>query len=80
MGAPARGQAAGVTHDGHTLDTLAHALRGMPRDAPILVELPDGRLVPVRLVRIIAVGPGATQQTTAGTGRTGIVLQLNPPA
>ena len=44
MGAPARGQAAGVTHDGHTLDTLAHALRGMPRDAPILVELPDGRL------------------------------------
>ena len=30
----------------HTLSSLAIALRGMPRQAAILVKLPDGRLLP----------------------------------
>jgi hypothetical protein len=35
----------------HTLDSLARALRGMPRDAPILVRMPDGSLRQVRNMR-----------------------------
>jgi hypothetical protein len=33
-----------------TLDQLANALRHMPRNAPMLVETPDG-LRPIRMVR-----------------------------
>ena len=31
-----------------TLDKLAHAMRGMPRDARIMIQLPDGTLVELR--------------------------------
>jgi hypothetical protein len=34
----------------HTLDTLAAASRGMPREAPILVETPEG----VRRVSLVS--------------------------
>lgn len=34
-----------------TLDALANSLRGMPRDAPILIRMPDGSLRPVIGVR-----------------------------
>jgi hypothetical protein len=33
--------------DHHTIATLAEALRGTPRSARILVEMPDGKLLPV---------------------------------
>jgi len=36
---------------GFTLDQMAAALRGMPRDAPILLQLPDGRLGEIEGVR-----------------------------
>jgi hypothetical protein len=34
-----------------TLDKLAHALRGMPRDARMLIQLPDGTLAEIDHVR-----------------------------
>jgi hypothetical protein len=36
---------------GFRLDKLAPALRGMPRGAPILIELPDGRLAEIASIR-----------------------------
>ena len=34
-----------------TLDDLAHALRGIPRDAVMMIEGPDGTIRPVRMTR-----------------------------
>ena len=34
-----------------TLDKLAQALRGMPRDARMLIQLPDGRLADIDHIR-----------------------------
>jgi hypothetical protein len=36
-----------------SLDSLAQALRGMPRDAPMLVKLPDGTLADIGMVEPI---------------------------
>ena len=37
----------GAHESGFTLAKLAEALRGMPRDARMLIRLPDGRLVEI---------------------------------
>ena len=34
-----------------TLDDLAQALRGIPRDAVMMIEAPDGAIRPVRMTR-----------------------------
>jgi hypothetical protein len=62
---------------GFTLDQLAQALRGMPRNAPVLLELPDGRLVEIASVRPqhVLVREGAIEGSTSAHGATyGIVL------
>jgi hypothetical protein len=61
-----------------TLDTLAQALRGMPRDARMLIQLPDGALAEIDHVRPGHVGMRddgtlETRQSTQGA-HYGIVL------
>ena len=56
-----------------TLDSLANALRGIPRSAPVYVRTAD-RLKRVEFVRLIRVA-GDGQQTASGAGETGIVLK-----
>ena len=59
------------------LDGLARALRGMPRDAPMLVRLPDGSLRGIAVVRpVLLGGDGAERPTAAGQGRYAITLEL----
>ncbi len=58
----------------HTLDSLAIALRGMPRDASILIETPDG-LRPLVLVSATHVAEAdGSLQAVSGGGRYAIVL------
>src|SRR4051794_37292538 len=44
-------ECADMQDSGFTLDQLAVALRGMPRGAPVLIELPDGRFVEIASVK-----------------------------
>ncbi len=55
----------------HTIDTLAHALRGWPRDSPILVRLPDGTLGRVSMVEVSRVDADARE---AARGKQAVVL------
>ncbi len=51
-----------------TLAALAHALRGMPGTATIMVRTPDGELRPVRLVT--ATGTGGNSRERVQPPRT----------
>src|SRR4051812_39007144 len=54
-----------------TLDKLAQAMRGMPREAPVLIELPDGRLAQIALVRPGPVGTRDGRLLEASTSMQG---------
>jgi hypothetical protein len=51
----------------HTLDSLARALRGMPRDAPILVRMPDGSLRRILNVRPLYITAAGTENPAGAT-------------
>ena len=59
-----------------TLDKLAHAKRGMPRDARIMIQLPGGKLVELALVRPMYTRADSNDETVpaAPGGRYTIVL------
>jgi hypothetical protein len=58
-----------------TLDKLARAMRGMPRDARIMIRLPGGKLVELDLVTATHTRTDSTDETVAGDGgRYTIVL------
>jgi hypothetical protein len=59
--------------DDHTVKSLVVALRGMPPDAPILVEV-DGALRPVSLVRPAWVKGGAEDSAAALGAQYAVVL------
>jgi hypothetical protein len=65
-----------------TLDGLARALRSMPRDAPMLVRLPDGSLRGIAVVRPVLLGGdgGEVSAAAAGQGRYAITLELTAAA
>jgi hypothetical protein len=64
-----------------TLDGLANALRGMPRDAPMMVRLPDGSLREIVMVRpVLTGGDGAELAVASSLARYTITLELAPPA
>ena len=50
-----------------TLDKLANAVRGMPRDAKIMVEAVDGTLLPVTAVRPVGSLVGQPGNVTGAT-------------
>jgi len=60
------------TATGLTLDMLARALRGIPREAPILVRMPDGSLRHVRTVRPVYVAADGTEnpRSASTSGQT----------
>jgi hypothetical protein len=63
--------------DGFTLEKLAQALRGMPRQAPILIKLGDGRLAEIAYVQpmYVRARDGLHEQSVASGGNTyGITL------
>jgi hypothetical protein len=53
-----------------TLDALAHALRGMPGTAPIMVRMPDGELRPVRLVTATYTGGNSRERVQPAKAMT----------
>ena len=57
----------------HTINSLANALRGVPRSAPVYVRTADG-LKHVEFVRLIRVASNG-RQTEGGSGETAIVLE-----
>ncbi|MFL5279493.1 MAG: hypothetical protein ACJ8AW_00430 [Rhodopila sp.] len=60
---------------GFTLEKLAQAMRGMPREAPILIRLPDGRLAEITWVKPEFIGgDGATHSGPSGDGTYAITL------
>lgn len=62
-----------------TLDKLANAMRGMSRDARIIVQLPDGGLVDLDYVQpILASDRGGTiaDVSQSGSGRYTILLAV----
>jgi hypothetical protein len=59
------------------LNLMAHAMRGMPRDAKIVVKMPDGELKPVVLVSGLPSSPGHTGHLAGAAGYT-IVLHVGP--
>jgi hypothetical protein len=60
--------------DGHTIATLADALRGILRDAPVYLRGEEGLLRRVTMVELIKVGIN-DQQHHGGSGQTAIVLR-----
>jgi hypothetical protein len=64
----------------HTLHTLAAALRGMPRDAPILVETQEGlRRVSLVSATYVREQDGGLESGSKGEGgQYAIVLHLEP--
>lgn len=62
---------------GFTLDEMAAAMRGVPRDARIMIRLPDGQLVDIDHIKAAHVPDGGTARaagaSTTGT-RYGIIL------
>ena len=63
-----------------TLDKLANALRGMPRDAKIVVEAVDGTLLPVTAVRPVGSLVGQPGNVTGATGYTIVLVLAEPPS
>ena len=60
-----------------TLDGLARALRGMPRDARMMVRLPDGSLRDIAIVRpVLLGGDGAVLSVASGQGTYTITLEV----
>lgn len=58
-----------------TLDGLARAVRGMPRDAPMMVRLPDGGLCDIAAVRpVLLDGDGTALTSASSQGRYTITL------
>lgn len=60
-----------------TLNKLAEAMRGMPRDARIMLKLPDGWIVDLDHVKPILAGDIGTMTTdisASGSGRYTILL------
>lgn len=59
-----------------TLDDLAQALRGMPRDARMVVRLHDGRLADIDHVKPahLSAGPDPVARASADGSVYGIVL------
>ena len=58
-----------------TLNKLAQALRGMPRDGRMLIRLPDGGLVDIDHVTAAYVGDDDKAQSgPGGGGQYGIIL------
>jgi hypothetical protein len=68
---------------GFTLAKLAEALRGMPRDARMLIRLQDGRLVEIDHVTAAHVTDGNTALSNGASARGtryGIILVAADPA
>jgi hypothetical protein len=68
---------------GFTLAKLAEALRGIPRDARMLIRLPDGRLVEIDHVTAAHVtddGTALVSGASARSTRYGIILVAADPA
>jgi hypothetical protein len=69
--------------DGFTLNELAQALRGMPRDARMLIRPPNGQLVGIDHVTAAHVTDGnaalSSGVSTHGT-RYGVILVAADPA
>jgi hypothetical protein len=68
---------------GFTLATLAEALRGMPRDARMLIRLPDGQLVEIDHVTAAHVTDNGTALASGASAhgtRYGIILVAAGPA
>ena len=66
---------------GFTLNKLAVAMRGMPRDAVIFIKLPDGRLVDmdhVTATYALEQTPGEITGTSCTQGTYAIVLVAVP--
>jgi hypothetical protein len=58
-----------------TLDQLALALRGMPRDARILIKLNNGQLVDIDHITAAYIGDGnRAHNGPSGGGQYGIIL------
>ncbi len=60
-----------------TLNKLANAMRGMPRDVRIMLKLPDGRIVDLDHVQPILAsdrGGRTADISQSGTGRYTILL------
>ena len=71
--------AAEVVWPAMTLDELARALRGMPRDARMIVRLPDGTLRDIALVRpVLLGGDGAVLSAASSHGEYAITWDLAP--
>jgi hypothetical protein len=68
---------------GFTIAKLAEALRGIPRDAHLLIRLPDGRLVEIDHLKAAYVADDGTALesgvSTYGT-RYGIIIVAADPA
>ena len=63
-----------------TLNKLAMAMRGMPRDARILIRLPDGRLVDIDQVAAAYVREdNSTLPDSGGAAGYGIILVASDP-
>ena len=63
----------------HTLDSLAFALKGMPRDALMLIETPDG-LRPIALVSAtyVADTDAGLRERPGSSGRARYAIVLHP--
>ncbi len=62
-----------------TLDGLARALRGMPRDARMMVRLPDGSFRDIAIVRpVLLGGDGAVLSVASSQSTYTITLEVAP--
>ncbi len=59
-----------------TLDQLAAALRGMPRDAPMLVRLQDGAFRGIRRIRPMHVAADGNEVLQGGSDGTLYAITL----
>ncbi len=61
---------------GFTLNKLANAMRGLPRDAPILIKTADGAMRRIDHVTGVKISEGAAGGAAAPEGQYAIVLVL----
>jgi len=62
---------------GFTLHKLASALRGIPRDAPMLVRLPDGSLHHIDHLQPATVADQNVRPAVAKVGRYAVMLVVS---